>query len=528
MCLFTKLYDLIIIIHKDNNYVEKIWNEELTRLEFSFEGKANAVKELIKEKDLEVPFKDDAIGVTVNLSGMSYDYTKFLQNYNQSTINQDTIINLTIVVNKSKDFDMNHNSYLFFKMDTFDRSFSIPKKFEEVFQIRDKSFTLNIYLPIENNYSNDFMNLKPLTNFRCRNDEVLSLNDFSKKRLTTVCNLRNELGRIEEYYPIPEYFYFKELEEELNYLINKYLFNMCLLHLANKVNQESILIRGFTNIDLIMGEKFSPSNYEIIYRLYKFSYDEKHYLDKVEICRNVITSYIPQSASFSDLDSLLPKIDKTVRNHFSIYIQDNIKKFFDNTKDAVNEAHKFAIEARAEANQILNSLNRSMMGLFTVAFSAALAQTRGIFIFFMVAVVFHAIYFGFTYQLNRKHAIHRRNSIIKSFNRYINNFSNIDKDEVKKIKRQYIKPAIINIDNNIKRYWKVTKWLIFLMIASFVLALYFKDSLVPKTVSVTPKYVVVNHPKKEMNLYKKITIPSFLIDVKEAKNQREMDTNKKE
>lgn len=71
-----------------------------------------------------------------------------------------------------------------------------------------------------------------------------------------------------------------------------------------------MMIKGSKNIEISLSQIFNASNARSIYNIYKFSYEEKHYSDKIEISRNVITIYLNPSEDVEKLNELAPTIEK--------------------------------------------------------------------------------------------------------------------------------------------------------------------------------------------------------------------------
>jgi CHASE3 domain sensor protein len=277
--------------------------------------------------------------------------------------------------------------------------------------------------------------------------------------------------------PTPYYFYF-ETDESQNVLrkFQKNLFFLSLLHISNKYENETFIVRGQKSVEINWEKDVQPQNAGILYSIFNFCYGREQAQDKLEIGRNIITIY-HNNESLEKLDAQLEKVEKTVKRHFSLYVNDKIKKFFDETKKANDEAHKYAKETRDAADKVVSNINTSIIGLITAVFSGIVIMARGNKWFLIVAFLLHMFYFGLAYCLNRHFAEKKQREILNVYDQSIGYISNVSDEEKKEIKQMYIAPASNSIDENLKIYKRLIYSLMVLMLILSTVVFFFMPEI---------------------------------------------------
>lgn len=164
------------------------------------------------------------------------------------------------------------------------------------------------------------------------------------------------------------------------------------------------------------------------------------------------------------LIELIPKIYQTINSHFSAYIQNSIKDFFNDRRELIKEAQKYASELRSDSEKLLNFINASMIGIITAIFSGAFGLSKGEKWFLFAAFGFHALLFLFSYLFNRKYINQRIKNIPEIYEKTISKFMVLAEDDFKEIREIYIDPAI----SNVKTYRKIYGWVIFCLIVLMI------------------------------------------------------------
>jgi hypothetical protein len=217
---------------------------------------------------------------------------------------------------------------------------------------------------------------------------------------------------------------------------------------------------------------FEVKNIKRIYSLFELIYDDKRYMDKIEIVRHVFTLYLNDGDTIEELDKRFPKILKTVENNFQSYIQEKIEKFFNQRKDLEKEAREAAKEAKSSTDKITQQINVLMLTLITATFTSIFAYSKSGLVIFYLAILFHALYIFLALLINWFGYHNRSNEISVSFDNYSSNFSVLSSDKNTEIKEMYINKPIKKLRNIFCLYKFISVSLIILLI---IVALFVRD-----------------------------------------------------
>ncbi|MEK0314589.1 hypothetical protein [Cohnella sp. 56] len=423
---------------------------------------------------LEVGYEDELFDFT-----QAYDYRE------KGILDLTKSVKFKISINKKLQFKPDENVFIFFTMNAFAKAFDTTN-FNFFTKVNGQKSVV-VHLPVDAESQNEYLFLKPLNG--CVIHSASDLADQTKVECARQIKIREETSRLPVGLPVPHFFYFQNIDEKLKLWHESNLFYSSLLHLSNKIVDRKITIRGHKNTEIELENNFAPTNASILYNIYRFSHEEKHYSDKIEISRNILTLYLNSDETVKKIDELLPKISKTITSHFSAYIKDSIKKFFSERKDVIKEAHKFASDLRGEADKLQTYINTSLIGIITAVFSGALGLSRGERWFLLVAFAFHCIYFAISYFINSNYIRKKSDDIIKLYDDYTSEFVVLDDKEVADIKKTYIEPSMEGVKHYSKRYRNLTIWLVSLMIVLIAAGLFIPDryfaTVKPGTVSNT-------------------------------------------
>lgn len=469
--LFHKF--LFLIENLNTSFTKISWDEQFDTLFSSYEGTAKDIKAFFDTKENEELLCGTAISFkfVIDKTLTFYD-GDFIGS--SPYINDEQIIVLTMSINKEVTFINDSNIILFFELDAFISNYRIQNgKFTTVLKRVNHTKPMHIYLPIEETFQNQFVKIIPYKEIESHVGKPFDAKTL--KELTRAVENREELTRVESWFPLPHFFAVETKDNQLNKLLNKNLFFVSLMHIANKYKDNKFIIRGQKNLELNYNESFMPENASIIYSIFKFSFSEEQTQDKLEITRNIITIYLHEE-TIEQLDKQLYKMKQTIERHFSMYVQDKIKKFFDNTKDAIDLAHKYALEAREAADKIATNINTTILALITAVFSGIVILSRGNFLFLVIALGLHIVYFIMSYSFNRHFALKKEIDINYIYDLTSENFSNITPDEKEEIKEKYVTPAINSIRVNLKKYFCLTTGLIIFMVL-LIIGTYFTRDL---------------------------------------------------
>ncbi|MDG0872489.1 hypothetical protein L5D93_08245 [Paenibacillus thiaminolyticus] len=438
---------------------EDSYSEDCEILRGAFKVPIELASRLAKQYNLF--FSENRISFEIRYEGELLGYHLFKSI--EKDLEKRTVL-LDLAINKKIGFDLPENSFVFFKFEAFTKYFNALNV--DFFSNINEDRKIIFHIPIEMDYHNDYVSLYPLEKEEIYQSALLDSQLINEKK--RVRKIKEETSNFTDLYPIPELFVFKSVGASLSLCLKKNMFIACLIYLSNKiVNSTSILIRGNKNAEIILSDEI-VANESLLYKVYRFSYEEKHYNDKIEITRNIITLYIDTVESLEKFDELLPRIEKTITNHFSAYIQDSIKRFFNDRKEVIKEAHKYATELKSEVDKLLVYINTSLIGVITAIFSGALGLSKGERWYLIVAFVLHIIVFYVSYKFNKEHIENRTREITTLYDKYTSIFVVIAQDDINEIKRIYIDPAVMNVNLYLEKYRKVIKYLIIFV---FILAL---------------------------------------------------------
>lgn len=329
-----------------------------------------------------------------------------------------------------------------------------------------------IFLPINNHYFNGIINIRPLTDYNESESYSTRVHDDLFTRLETIKEIYHDYGSGIKL-PTPLSLRFKDIKEKDMFNLFKYseIIITC-KYLANKCYEEKLIFKGYQSIELNKGEYFIPTNTRYFSRLFDFVFDQDKYVDKVEIARNVFSLYLSDDESLQDLDASMHKIQSTIEDHFTSYIQDKIKKFFDQRKDLVKEAYSAANEAKETSDKIIANINLLVLGLVTASLTGVFAYSKGDKFIFLLALIFHTLYFAISFTVNIINLRGKRPQIKKSFDDYVDQFSVLKSKEVEKIKSTYLEPALKRLSTSLGWYTGISIFLIVIMlVASLFLGL---------------------------------------------------------
>lgn len=487
--LFEEFSTLFKVLNK--TFAKISLEEQFDTLFVTYKGKAKDVIPFFAKEVNQLLLKEMGISFKFVIDGASTFYDEgFIQTSPYIQFEQEVVF--TVSVNKQVSFPLNNNELLFFDMEAFLSHFKMDnEKFIKTLKAVDYEKTIHIYLPIDQLFQNHFVKVIPISDFG--NYQIKLLEDKQLQEITHIKDTREELTRVESWFPLPQIFSIETNQERMNKQFHQNLFFVSLMHIANKYKEYVFTIRGQKNLELIYDSTFTPKNASIIYSIYKFSFGEEQTQDKLEITRNIITIYLHQE-TISQLDEQLDKMKQTIERHFSMYVQDKIKKFFDDTKDAIDLAHKYALEAREAADKITTNISTSILALITAVFSGIVIMARGNFLFLVVALGLHILYFVLSYSFNRHFAVKKKKDIHYIYDLTSENFSNIAPDEKEEIKEKYVTPAIQSIETNLKKYTWLTVGLSLFMLA-LIAGTYFTQDLFSNLIN-QPEQNVPNEQEK--------------------------------
>ncbi|GAB6570578.1 hypothetical protein bcgnr5378_02780 [Bacillus cereus] len=429
------------------------WEEDYQNLSFTVQDSYGYFKEL---------FSDESYRAELNASRISFKFCieeQIFRNgqfYEFDFFEKEQSTQLTIALNKAGGFNIGKNEVVFLSKDSFIKHFEITRrKCTSFFEKLDFGKYIHIYLPIDKIFGNNYMKILPLKEFG--KSPVEDLDEKIYENVKSVQKKREEYTRLGEFYPIPTVFDIRIEDTELLRLFDFNLFFTCLLHIANKFTERKFLIRGQKNVELSYETTSVFKHAKELHNIYCFTYKlEKFVQDKLEIVRNVISLYCQSEDDLRALDIQLTKIEATANRYFNAYISDEVKSFLKDTKEAIELAHKHAIGAHESADKIMTNINTAIIAIVTAVFTAVVTMSKGDILFLIVALGLHAFYFCISYWYNKSFVIQKKKDILNMYEISSEKVPVVSEEEREEIKDSILKPAIQNIDNNLKKYKTLT------------------------------------------------------------------------
>ncbi|MBM6617279.1 hypothetical protein [Bacillus suaedaesalsae] len=455
------------------------WTESLHLVSVTYRDKVGSFIHVIKNPTYLAEINNTHISVEVKIgTNILYDQ-QFIDKYEMKILEDDQVAEVTISFNKEISLQLHSNVTLFFNIDSFLSEWSFNNlSMVTFFKNIDKEKQVFIYLPTDEKIENPFLKVIPFKDYNGFEPNALEQNQ--KDLIDDSIKIREEHTRISTSMPVPYYFYFEssklKFPENLYLSFQQSLFFLSLLHISNKYENEVFIVRGQKSVEYNWQKDFKPNFADILYSIFNFCYGKEQAQDKLEIGRNILTTY-HLDESIDKLDAQLDKIEKTINRHFSLYVNDKIKKFLDESKKAIDEAHKYAKETREAADKVVSNINTSIIGLITAVFSGIVIMARGNKWFLIVALLLHMFYFGLTYFLNRYFAKKKQKEILDVYDQSIGYISNVTEEEKVEIKQMYIDSASESIDNNLKIYKWLSNSLVVLMLLLSIVVFFFMPNL---------------------------------------------------
>lgn len=446
-----------------------------------YQANIEQVLMLLKEEELDILSENINFQVKIDNNHLSRDE---LLEYHQkgSIIEFNKIVIVEIMFNKNDLFNLCNNNFIYFSVDSFLKDFDLIKhNVESVYNKIEYYQKMYVYLPIKCIFENKYMAIQPLEDF----SGVINvdLGDAESECQRSIIKIRDEISSITGKYPLPQMFIFEcGSDDTIRQWINNCIFTSCIRYICNKsLSNNTLLLNGNTISELKLIQDYKADNVRTIYKIFEFIYsDENKSIDKSEIARNIITIYLGNECDTVMFDKLSLKIYDTIKSHFSAYVKNNIKDFFEDRKDIIDETHKFASELNKEASKLVSYINTSLLGLITALLTVSFILARGNNLLLVVALVVHIFYFVWTYRINRNYVIDRRDDLSALYDKYLSNFVILDSFEIDKMREIYIKPAVGQINNYLKKYKNITISLVsmFVFTISIFIIYFFHKELV--------------------------------------------------
>lgn len=155
---------------------------------------------------------------------------------------------------------------------------------------------------------------------------------------------------------------------------------ICASYLADSTRGEtdqsiSIMLKGYKNANLQASNlnKISADNSTVFFDIYSWAYTDGNVVDKLGICRNVISIH----ASEGELLDLKSGCLEAIYSNYVIYLKDNLKQYVD-LKNKLSEQIQKSSEKASDVSKNINSyLRGSIFSVCSFIFSVFLIRSLG-------------------------------------------------------------------------------------------------------------------------------------------------------
>lgn len=238
-----------------------------------------------------------------------------------------------------------------------------------------------------------------------------------------------------------------------------------------KDENETFDIRGKKKIIISADENFSIENYAEFVNIINFLFSDDKFLEKYIIIKNVLTRYVHDRATFSNLDTKIIEIKKTSEHYFEKYVQEDLEDFF-KSRDSVYKEALNTSKAINEQNDKVNSyINASLISFLiltmTFIFNNFMTFNLGKLIFTFVSLFVFSMFFYFYVY---KSSIERYNTIEEQFDLFLDKMGIILITEKKDITKVYLEKPFADLKKSLTR----VEFLMILLNVAFFVAILIK------------------------------------------------------
>lgn len=234
-------------------------------------------------------------------------------------------------------------------------------------------------------------------------------------------------------------------------MIKKEFYKITLESLSDKEESGSFIIRGDKNISIVSNEHFSIVNYKEFLDIFTFLISHQKFTEKFIITKKVISLYVHDKETISDLDEKLPEIWKTINHYYNHYIEDNIKDFFKTKDQLLKEAMNVSKVIYEQTDKISNSIIASIISILILLVTTLYRSFQHLNIFYasllmLIFFIFSCVYFHLMSSSSKK----RYDLTSKQFDHFISEVSLIQKEEVKVIRKIYLENPYKELKNTLQ------------------------------------------------------------------------------
>ncbi|MDE0584742.1 hypothetical protein ON064_17080 [Planococcus sp. A6] len=351
-------------------------------------------------------------------------------------------------------------------------------EFLEQLEDQEINYKINIGVYGIESFSTPLINFIGLTSLPTERESKIPI---KKERLEMLNRLlRNTEGKFTKLNN-PLSFYPEEIElvnindlPELKIKLIQRFYHSFLEVISYKVDNEIYDIRGKKKIFISTDDNFSTVNHKVFYDLLIFLFRDDKFLEKFLILKNVMTRYINDKETLSNLDTKIIEIEKTVNYYFEKYVQDDLEVFFENRDTVYKEAINMSKSINEQNDKVNSYLNTSLISTLVLAlsfiFKSLISLNNSSLIFANVFLIsFSIIFYNFISRTSNE----RFSTIEKQFNLFLNKMGIILEDEKIDINQTFIINPKNDLFSNVARIKTLLFYSnIFLVIITIVTILY--------------------------------------------------------
>lgn len=272
---------------------------------------------------------------------------------------------------------------------------------------------------------------------------------YTIEEINTGCSFQEKIKRL----------YYKSFFETISYKYTEYNYD----------------IRGKKNITIFQDENFSVENYLAFVELIDFLYKDDKFLEKFIIIKNVITRYIQDRASFSDLDKKILEISKTARHYFETYIQNELDDFFKNRDTVYKEALNTSKAINEQSDKINTYINASLISFLILVMTFIfnnfeVFNPKNLFLAWIGFMIFSFTFYGFVYKSSNE----RFETIKEQFDLFLDKMGIILLSEKEEIISAYLNKPYDDLQKSLKRIGDLCITINILLIISIAVNLIIK------------------------------------------------------
>lgn len=253
------------------------------------------------------------------------------------------------------------NTFIYSTVANFVKHFFIRRNMV----LLDPNYITNIFI-LENiqnkTFKNKYLSISNL------NDLPTKIQDNLKQiDLDLFESIRNnyDTKEITQFYHIPHFWDFQYSEDFLYQCKIKCLetfFN--LISNKEKVAGKKYLIKGHHNLEFTINYDQVEINTKSFVELINFTLDKERHYDKLLIVRNVLTTYLNNYSTISQLNQQIDEVYATSQHHFELYIQNEMKIFIEQKNQVLNETLAVAKNVSQLTVEITNNFKNLLITLF--------------------------------------------------------------------------------------------------------------------------------------------------------------------